>query len=110
MNHLREEIVTKAMPLTSSPSSPDVTPAKQEQPAARRAAKRVLVALILVLLILPLIVAWQLINTLVNGTDHTVAGRPISNTITYLHTVALGGEHGVVYLGIHYGLFHSTGV
>ena len=96
------------MPLTSSRSSPDVTPAKQEQPTARRAAKRVLVALILVLLILPLIVAWQLINTLVNGTDPTVAGRPLSNPHTHLHVVALGGEHGVVYLGTHYGLFTST--
>src|SRR5207249_1271923 len=93
------------MSLTSPPSSAS-SPAK-EQPVMR-GMKRPIYVLILIALIIPLLVVWQLINSFVNGTDPVVAGRPLSNPHTHLHLVALGGEPGVVYLGTHYGLFTST--
>lgn len=70
--------------------------------------KGYLQALVLVLLVIPIFVAWQLINSKFNSTDPTVAGRPLSNPHTHLHVVAAGGKAGILYLGTHYGLFTST--
>ncbi len=55
-----------------------------------------------------IVVAWQVLNIYNNSTDPTVAGRPLSNPHTHLHTVALGENPEVLYLGTHYGLFTST--
>lgn len=63
---------------------------------------------IIVLLVIGVVVAWQILNAYNNSIDPTVAGRPLSNPHTHLHTVALGGRPGVLYLGTHYGLFTST--
>ena len=60
------------------------------------------------LLILVIVAAWQFLNTYNNSTDPMVAGRPLSNPHTHLHSVALGEKPGVLYLGTHYGLFTST--
>jgi photosystem II stability/assembly factor-like uncharacterized protein len=54
------------------------------------------------------VIAWQLLNIYSNSTNPTVAGRPLSNPHTHLHTVVLGEKPGVLYLGTHYGLFTST--
>ena len=62
----------------------------------------------LVLLVIPIVVAWQLLNSWFNSTDPTVAGRPLSNPRTHLHVIAVGEKAGIVYLGTHYGLFTST--
>ena len=62
----------------------------------------------LLLLVIPVFVAWQVLNYLMNNTDPTVAGRPLSNVKTHLHQVALGGKPGIIYLGTHFGLFIST--
>jgi photosystem II stability/assembly factor-like uncharacterized protein len=64
--------------------------------------------IILVLLVIPIFVAWQVLNYVINNTDPTVAGRPLSNPKTHLHQVALGGKPGIIYLGTHYGFFSST--
>lgn len=55
-----------------------------------------------------LLVGWQVISTRGNKTDPTVAGRPLSNAQTHLHTVAVGSRPGTLYLGTHYGIFTST--
>ncbi|MDQ6660783.1 MAG: hypothetical protein M3Z24_07445, partial [Chloroflexota bacterium] len=48
-----------------------------------------------------------LLNNRLNNTDPTVAGRPLSNPQTHLHTTAVGVQPGVLYLGTHYGIFTS---
>lgn len=69
---------------------------------------RIVRTLVIGLLIIGIVVAWQVLNTYNNSTDPTVAGRPLSNPHTHLHTVVLGERPGVLYLGTHYGLFTST--
>jgi len=81
----------------------------QRQPKVRSSRrKRTVQLLIIGLLIIGVIVAWQFLSAYNNSTDPTVAGRPLSNPHTHLHTVALGEKPGVLYLGTHYGLFTST--
>jgi photosystem II stability/assembly factor-like uncharacterized protein len=53
-------------------------------------------------------VVWQVLSALSNDSRPLVAGRPLSNPHTHLHTIAQGGRPGVLYLGTHYGLFTST--
>ena len=60
------------------------------------------------ILIIVIAVAWQLLNAYNNSTDPTIAGRPLSNQHTHLHSVVLGDKPGVLYLGTHYGMFTST--
>ena len=60
------------------------------------------------ILIVVIAVAWQLLNAYNNSTDPTIAGRPLSNQHTHLHSVVLGDKPGVLYLGTHYGMFTST--
>lgn len=81
---------------------------QQEQAGKSNTLRRSLRVLILALLIIPIIVVWEVLNSIANNTDPAVAGRPLSNVHTHLHTIALGGKPGVVYLGTHYGLFIST--
>lgn len=42
-----------------------------------------------------------------NSPAPTVAGRPLSNPQTHLHTIALGDSPDTIYLGTHFGLFWS---
>src|SRR5712691_12477619 len=70
--------------------------------------KRPVRVLFVILVVTAVIVGWVLLNNNVNSTDPTVAGRPLSNPHTHLHTIALGDRSGVIYLGTHYGLFTST--
>jgi len=90
------------MSTTKSPSPPT---AKKATPATRR---RFLRPLMVVVLIAAVLIGWQLINNSINSTNPSSAGRPLSNPHTHLHTVALGGRPGVLYLGTHFGMFTST--
>jgi len=91
---------------TSSSSHAQETERHTNRKSSRR--KRIIQILFLGLLILVIIAAWQFLNIYNNSTDPTVTGRPLSNPHTHLHSVVLGTESGVVYLGTHYGLFKST--
>ncbi|MFL5666072.1 MAG: hypothetical protein ACJ8BW_32700 [Ktedonobacteraceae bacterium] len=99
------------MSLTKPPSSAGtvLTPGRpvQEKPLAQRTRRRPLQLLLLVLLIIPVVVVWQMLNNRLNSTDPTVAGRPLSNGQTHLHTIAFGATSDTVYLGTHYGFFSS---
>lgn len=92
-------------PSSTTPSTPD---AKKRPPATSPLRKRIIRTLIAVLIIIGVVIAWQLLNTYNNSTGPSLAGRPLSNPHTHLHTVALGERPGVLYLGTHYGLFTST--
>src|SRR3989442_691102 len=82
--------------------------AEKRPPAASPVRKRIIRTLIVVSIIIGVVIAWQLLNTYNNSTGPSLAGRPLSNPHTHLHTVALGGRPGVLYLGTHYGLFTSS--
>ncbi len=69
---------------------------------------RIIRTFIFGLLIIVIVVAWRFLNAYNNSADPRVAGRPLSNPHTHLHTGALGEKPGVLYLGTHYGLFAST--
>ena len=79
-----------------------------ERPATSRLWKGPLQVIVLLLLLIPIVVIWQFFNNRLNNTDPTVAGHPLSNPQIHLHTMALGGKPGVVYLGTHFGLLTST--
>src|SRR5437588_12231361 len=89
------------------PASPPGVP-KTRQPAMSRVPKGLVRVGMLLLLVIPVFVAWQVLNYVMNNTDPTAAGRPLSNVKTHLHQVALGGKPGTIYLGTHFGLFIST--
>src|SRR2546423_9075524 len=89
------------------PASPAGVPKTREQSISRVPKGLVRVGMLL-LLVIPVFVAWQVLNYLMNNTDPTVAGRPLSNVKTHLHQVALGGKPGIIYLGTHFGRFIST--
>jgi photosystem II stability/assembly factor-like uncharacterized protein len=93
------------MPVTKPPSSSTAEKNAGGTPATRKRLLRPLIAIVLVIAIL---VAWLLINNSLNSTEPSVTGRPLSNPHTHLHTVALGGRPGEIYLGTHYGMFTST--
>src|SRR6266566_321198 len=98
---------SRDMSLSRPPSPPEgLDTIEQRKP--RKAWRRYVQALMLVLLVIPILVAWQLLNSRFNSTDPTVAGRPLSNPRTHLHVIALGDKAGTLYLGTHYGLFTST--
>ncbi len=91
---------------------PSMSPHTQD---AERQAKvksswrtRIIRTFVFGLLIIVIVVAWQFLNAYNNSTDPTIAGRPLSNPHTHLHSVVLGEKPGVLYLGTHYGLFIST--
>ncbi len=91
---------------TKSPSSAGA-PELQGKTRHPKAYRGPLQALLLVLLIVPVVVVWQVLNNRINNTDPAVMGRPLSNVQTHLHTVTFGGSSNVLYLGTHYGLFTS---
>lgn len=98
------------MSLTEPSPTPNTShkqehPDRTTKPAPRKRLLRILVPVFLVVII---VIAWLLLNQNANSTDPAVAGRPLSNPHTHLHTVALGVRPGVVYLGTHYGMFTST--
>lgn len=67
------------------------------------------VRLVVVLLVgAAVITGWVLLNNNANSTDPAVAGRPLSNPHTHLHTVVPGVRPGTLYLGTHYGMFTSS--
>jgi photosystem II stability/assembly factor-like uncharacterized protein len=91
--------------IPTSPSKPE-TERQAKVKSSRR--MRIVRTLVIGLIIIAVVVAWQALNAYNNSTDPTVAGRPLSNPHTHLHSVALGEKPGVLYLGTHYGLFTST--
>jgi photosystem II stability/assembly factor-like uncharacterized protein len=98
------------MSLTKPPSTPG-TP-EEKKLAAHKARpplqKRLLQVFGITVLVIVIFTSWQLLNKSSNSTDPAAAGRPLSNPHTHLHTVAMGGRPGVLYLGTHFGLFTST--
>ncbi len=93
------------IPSSTSPNTPEVGSQPKGTSPTRRRILRILVNL---LLVIGVVVAWLLLNAYNNSTNPTVAGRPLSNPHTHLHTLILGGRPGEIYLGTHYGLFTST--
>jgi len=93
------------IPPSSSPSKPETERQTKVKSSGRT---RIVRTLVIGLVIIGVVVAWQLLNSYNNSTDLSVAGRPLSNPHTHLHTVVLGEKPGVLYLGTHYGLFTST--
>jgi photosystem II stability/assembly factor-like uncharacterized protein len=87
---------------TKSPSPPD-TPAPPFRPC------RIWLAAIGVVVLLILVEAgYQYWKNSPTVTAPTIAGRPLSNPQTHLHTVVLGDSPDMLYLGTHFGLFWST--
>jgi photosystem II stability/assembly factor-like uncharacterized protein len=91
-----------------SSTSPHTQDAERRTKVKSSWRTRIIRIFVFGLLILVIGAAWQFLNTYNNSTDPTVAGRPLSNPHTHLHSVALGEKPGVLYLGTHYGLFTST--
>lgn len=96
------------MPPISSSTSPSKQDTERQTKVKFSGRARILRILVIGLIIIGAGVAWQLLNAYNNSTDPTVAGRPLSNPHTHLHTIVLGEKPGVLYLGTHYGLFTST--
>lgn len=90
------------------PTSPSKSETERQAKVKSSRRMRIVRILVIGLIIIAVVVAWQALNAYNNSTDPTVAGRPLSNPHTHLHTVALGERPGVLYLGTHYGLFTST--
>ena len=89
-------------------STQPTAPVTDEQGQTNPNRGRRLLIILLVFVIVVVLVGLQVVNTRGNKTDPTVAGRPLSNTQTHLHTVAVGSRPGTLYLGTHYGIFTST--
>src|SRR5436190_20449864 len=81
-------------------ASPPGVPKTREKSISRVPRGLVRVGMLL-LLVIPVFVAWQVLNYVINNTDPTVAGRPLSNPKTHLHQVALGGENRESYTLAH---------
>src|SRR5260370_14460768 len=94
-------------PIPSSPS-PSKLETERQTKVKSSGRTRIVRILVTLLLVMGVVVAWKVLNAYNNSTDPTIAGRPLSNLHTHLHTVALGVKPGVLYLGTHYGLFTST--
>jgi len=93
------------IPSTTPPTKQETERQKKEKSSVRTRIVRILV---IGMFIIAVVVAWQVLSAYNNSTNPTVTGRPLSNPHTHLHTIALGGSPGVIYLGTHYGLFTST--
>jgi photosystem II stability/assembly factor-like uncharacterized protein len=92
-------------PIPTSPNTPEVgSQTKVTSPTRTRIVRTLVIGLI----IIGVVAAWLLLNAYNNNANPTVAGRPLSNPHTHLHTVVLGDRSGEIYLGTHYGLFTST--
>ena len=93
------------IPSSTSPSKQETERQTQVKSSGRT---RIVRTLVIGLLIIAVVVAWQVLSAYNNSTSPMVAGRPLSNPHTHLHTITLGERPGVLYLGTHYGLFTST--
>lgn len=91
--------------LQSAPRSDTPSEAAPTKSLLRKRPARLVVVLFVVVAI---VAGWMLLNNNVNSTDPTVAGRPLSNPHTHLHTVVPGVHPGTLYLGTHYGIFSSS--
>ncbi len=89
-------------------STQPTSPIADEQGQAGPKKRRRLLIIFLAFVVVVLLVGWQVVSTRGNNTDPKVAGRPLSNPQTHLHTVAVGDRPGTLYLGTHYGIFTST--
>src|SRR5579859_4527456 len=94
--------MSKAQPVPQTDTSP------QAAPSPSLLQRRPMRLVVLLFIVAALVTGWLLLNTTVNSTDPTVAGRPLSNPHTHLHTVVPGMLPGTLYLGTHYGLFTSS--
>ncbi|HEY6541815.1 MAG TPA: hypothetical protein VIZ18_12795, partial [Ktedonobacteraceae bacterium] len=94
--------MSKTQPAPQTDTSP--LPASSPSLLQKRTAQVVVVLFIAG----ALVTGWLLLNNSVNSTDPAVAGRPLSNPHTHLHTVVPGVRPGMLYLGTHYGLFTSS--
>ncbi len=94
-----------SVPSSTTPSKPKTEKQKKVKSSGRT---RIVRTLVIGLLIVAIVVAWQVLSAYNNSTSPTIAGRPLSNPHTHLHSVVLGEKPGVLYLGTHYGLFTST--
>jgi photosystem II stability/assembly factor-like uncharacterized protein len=93
-------------PIPSTPSPSKQATEKQTQ-VRSSGRTRITRTFVIGLLIVAIVVAWQVLSAYYNNTSPTIAGRPLSNPHTHLHTIALGEKPGVLYLGTHFGLFTS---
>src|SRR5579859_1857092 len=94
--------MSKTQPAPQIDTSPQ--PASSPSLLKRRTAR----AIVVLFIAGALVTGWLLLNNSVNSTDPTVAGRPLSNPHTHLHTVVPGVRPGTLYLGTHYGIFTSS--
>ena len=96
--------------MSTAPSSmsPHTQDAERQTKVKSSWSTRIIRTFVFGLLIIVIVVAWQFLNAYNNSTDPTIAGHPLSNPHTHLHSVVLGEKPGVLYLGTHYGLFTST--
>ncbi len=90
--------------MATQPSSQISTP-QDNLPKDRQ--RRNTLVIFLSVVVIAILIGWQFLNVNNNNTDPTLAGHPLSNPQTHLHTVAPGGKPGVLYLGTHYGIFTS---
>jgi photosystem II stability/assembly factor-like uncharacterized protein len=91
--------------MTTTPSSPVAAP--QEKPPQEHKGRNRLI-IILSLGVIAILLGWQFLSVRTANTDPTIAGHPLSNPQMHLHTLAIGGKPGTLYLGTHYGIFTST--
>jgi photosystem II stability/assembly factor-like uncharacterized protein len=91
--------------MTTTPSEPVAAP--QEKPQQERKWRNRLL-IILSLGVIAILLGWQLLSVRTANTDPTIVGHPLSNPQMHLHTLAIGGKPGTLYLGTHYGIFTSS--
>src|SRR5438045_9236937 len=91
-------------------SGPYETPTGRKLATKRFLQKRPVQVSLMLVLAAVIVFSWQLLNNTANSTDPTVAGHPLSNPHTHLHTIALGVRPGALYLVTIFGMFTSTHV
>ena len=94
------------MSKTQSTPQPDTSP--QPAPSPSLLQKRPARLVVGLLIAAALVTGWMLLNNNASSTDPTIAGHPLSNPHTHLHTVVPGVRPGTLYLGTHYGMFTSS--
>lgn len=94
--------MSKAQPAPQTDTSP------QPAPSLSLLQRRPVRVVVLIFVAAAIVAGWLLLNNAANSTDPTIAGRPLSNPHTHLHTVVPGVRPGTLYLGTHYGLFTSS--
>ena len=89
-------------------AGPYETPTSRMLATKRFLQKRPVQVSLMLVLAAVIVFSWQLLNNTANSTDPSIAGHPLSNSHTHLHTIALGVRPGTLYLGTHFGMFTST--